>query len=194
MPAPGSASPVPHCPGLPTALRFVAATIVLGLLFPMGIAAQGPRGPGLGPTPFTVGVRGGWEFTNSDWILGAHARVGLPGVSFLDFQAVGDLTFATPPAFVGGESFQERTLAADLLYRFGTLAIGGGAVFRNSFWEDFDSPRETRTGWSGVAVLGGVADPRSTFTFQVEYRYTRIEGFGLQSVTAGAGVVPTRLF
>lgn len=172
----------------------MVVAMVVGLLLPGQAAAQGLRGPPLGPTPFTLGLRGGWEFTNSNWILGAHARIGLPGVSFLDVQAVGDLTFASPPAFIGGESFQERTLNADLLYRMGTLAVGGGVVFRNSFWEDFDSPRETRTGWSGVVVLGGVADPRSTFTFQLEYRYTRIEGFGLQAVTAGLGVVPTRLF
>lgn len=148
----------------------------------------------LGSTPFTVGVRGGWEFNNSNWILGGHARVALPGVPFLDVQAVGDLTFATPPAFLGGESFQERTVKADLLYRSGTLGIGGGAVFRNTFWEDFESPREWRTGWSGVVVLGGVASPRSPITFQLEYRYLRIEGFGLQEFTAGVGVVPTRLF
>lgn len=173
----------------------VTILLLLGLFSPNDVAAQIPGGPGNpGATPFSVGLRGGWEFSNSNWILGAHARVGLPGVSFLDVQAVGDLTFASPPAFIGGESFRERTLNADLLVRRGTLAFGGGAVFRNSFWEDFDTPRETRTGWSGVVVLGGVPGPRAAMAFQLEYRYTRIEGFGLQALTAGASVVPTRLF
>ena len=190
----------PACARVPrrAALRRAMSCAVLCLgafLSPAPVLGQGPGlGARGGPTPFSVGLRGGWEFTNSNWILGAHARVGLPGVSFLDVQAVGDLTFASPPAFVGGSSFQERTLNTELLFRTGTLAVGGGAVFRNSFWVDFDSPRETRTGWSAVAVLGGVADPRSAFAFQIEYRYTRIEGFGLQAFTAGASVVPTRLF
>ena len=175
-----------------------SALLVLGLallLSPASVSGQ-RMGPEMADasTPFTVGVRGGWEFTNSDWILGAHARIGVPGAPFLDLQVVGDLTFASPPGFLGGPSFTERSLAADVLFRSGTLAVGGGPVFRNSYWVDLDSPRETRTGWSAVGVLGGVADPRSAVTFQLEYRYTRIEGFGLQALSLGLGVVPTRLF
>mgnify|MGYP001818389293 CR=1 FL=1 len=192
MPRPGS-SALLRASGL-RAAALCAVVWVAAFLSPDSALAQMPRGGPVGATPFTVGIRGGWEFTNSNWLLGAHARIGLPGVSFLDVQAVGDLTFATPPAFVGGDSFQERTIKADLLYRTGTLGFGAGAVFRNTFWEDFESPREWRTGWSGVVVLGGVANPRSAVTFQLEYRYVRIDDFGLQEFTAGVGVVPTRIF
>jgi len=140
-----------------------------------------------------VGLRGGVELNNSDWMLGAHTRFGIPGVSFLDVQVVGDLTFVTPPFIVEGGDFQERALSGDLLFRRGSLAFGGGVVLRNTYWVDFDTPRESRTGWSGVVVLGGVPGPRSVFTGQIEYRYSRVDDIGYSILTAGVSVVPTRL-
>ena len=172
------------------AVLLMAATC-LGL--PRAVDAQMSGQRPLPPTPFLLGVRGGMEVTNSDWMLGLHSRFGIPGVPFLDVQLAGELTFVDPPAIVGGGGFEERTFDADLLFRRGALAVGGGVVVRDSYWVDLNTPRETRTGWSGVLVLGGVPGPRSLFTGQLEYRYSRVSGIGYSALTAGLSVAPLRL-
>ncbi|HSM06736.1 MAG TPA: hypothetical protein VK858_19075 [Longimicrobiales bacterium] len=198
MRASRSSSPVP--PTLRRSAGTVARAAVpafLALILasgPESLQAQMPGPPGAGSTPFLIGARGGVEINNSDWILGAHTRFGIPGVPILDVQVVGELTFVDPPAIVSGGGFQERSLNADLLFGRGPMALGGGVVVRNSYWVDLNTPRETRTGWSGVLVLGGVPGPRSAFTGQIEYRYSRVSGIGYSAFTVGVNVAPTRLF
>ncbi len=173
------------------AVALLLAIALLGV--PRALQAQLPGQPRQSPTPFLLGVRGGLEVTNSDWMLGLHSRFGIPGVPVLDVQVAGEITFVDPPAIVGGGGFQERSLDADLLFRRGALAVGGGVVVRNSYWVDLNTPRETRTGWSGVLVLGGVPGPRSLFTGQLEYRYSRVSGIGYSVLTAGLSIAPLRL-
>ena len=193
-PSPSSVAIVAPCRlwTLPARLAvLLAVTWCLGA--PGAVEAQITGQPNQGSTPFLLGVRGGLEVTNSDWILGIHSRFGIPGIPILDVQVAGELTFVDPPAIVGGGGFEERSFDADLLLRRGALAVGGGVVVRNSYWVDLNTPRETRTGWSGVLVLGGIPGPRSLFSGQLEYRYSRVSGIGYSALTAGVSVAPLRL-
>lgn len=162
------------------------------LLLAVAVPADGqmrgrPPLPGAAAPPvLTLGVYGGWDTWFDEPLLGAKARVGVPSFPWVALQSAADWTFL--------QGLTERQVTADVLVDLGGIAVGGGAVFRNSVW-DVDNPvRETRTGGSLVLSLGGVPLGRSAFSVGLDYRFIWIEGFRPRPLTLNVTVAPERLF
>lgn len=136
-------------------------------------------------TGFTVSGRLGYDVEFDVLAVGAGLRAGLGRLPF-EAQVAGDFTFLS-----GGVT--ERQVAVDLLYRVGSggLALGGGPVFRNTYWEVTDESlgsRETRTGYSLVLALGGVPDQRSRLVTGLEIRWISVGDFNPRTIMAQVGL------
>lgn len=149
---------------------------------PDALVAQ-MRGDAARPSQLGVSARVGYELELDGPLVGAAIVVGVPRLP-LSVQAVGDLTFL--------DRVDERQLALDVLYRWGRgLGVGGGPVFRNTVYETDGpllGPRETRTGYSLVASLGGAAPRSGRLLTGFEFRWVWIENFRRQTISAQVGL------
>ena len=135
---------------------------------------------------WVVVPRAGFDLEFQEGIVGLMTRVPtrlIPGVAV---QAAGDVTFL--------RNATERQLSLDLVYDFGGLRLGGGAVFRNSYWGQQLDQRETRSGYSLVLGVGGNPGPRSVLAAEIELRWVSVEGFTPMPLTLGLSVAPSRFF
>ena len=153
-------------------------------LLPGALSAQRgmPGDPGDGPRQgVLVGIRAGYdmEVQGGALILGAGTRISIPGLRSLEVQGLGDFTFL--------DNLTERQINVDLLYRLGGFSIGGGPAFRNTTWLDSQGARETRTGWSAVAIIGGHPS-RTLLAAQIELRWTKVSDFSPQGIHLGVNV------
>ena len=160
--------------------------ILLALLaLPSVLEAQGPRRGDAPPQVFTVGVRGGYDTEFSEPVLGLVTRVPTQIIPRVYVQGAVDWTFL--------QTLTEWQITTDVMYDLGGLFLGGGPVFRNSVWVDSNGARETRTGYSVFASLGGVPLGRLPFATGLEFRYVRVEDFSPTPVTIGIFLAPRRL-
>ena len=101
----------------------------------------------------------------------------------LTLQALGDLTFLN--------NLTERQVNVDLLWNFGGLLVGGGPAWRNTIWLGETSGRETRQGWTAVALFGG-RPGRSLLSAQLELRYTKVSDFSPSAIMLGLNLPVVR--
>jgi hypothetical protein len=172
--------------------RAIFPAVLLALFLSTSPLEAQRRQPGPVETPpITLGAKAGFD-TRFDkpmagLVVKAPVPVQLPGRGFLAVQAAADFTFL--------DALTERQLTLDVLYDLGGLSIGGGPVFRNSFW--VDSPvgeRETRSGYSIVVGLGGMPMARSAIAVGLEYRFVSVEELRPRPLTLTVAVAPSRLF
>lgn len=133
------------------------------------------------PQSVSIGARIGYELavTGGSLILGAATRAGVPGMERFEIQALADFTFLN--------ALTERQVNLDVLYQLGGLAIGGGPAFRNTLWPGAGAERETRVGYSAVAIFGGQAG-RSLLAAQLELRYSKVSVFSPRAIHLGVSL------
>jgi hypothetical protein len=160
-------------------------------LTPVSLQAQfgGPRrGPGPSPSSetFTIVPRAGYDLKYQEGVVGLLLRIPTRVVPGLAVQAAGDFTFLSGAT--------ERQLSLDLVYDLGGIRLGGGPVFRNTYWGTLNQGRETRSGYSVVLGLGGAPGPRSPISVELELRFVWVDDFNPRPLTLGIGFAPGRLF
>lgn len=166
------------------------AILALALALSPSDAEAQRRQPAASGSTFLVGAKVGFDTRFDKPMAGVALRapvpIPLPGPGLLAVQASGDFTFL--------DDLTERQLTLDLLYDLGGLSIGGGPVFRNSFWIDAPAgERETRTGYSVVVGLGGTPMGRSSIAVGLEYRFVSVEELSPRPLTLMVAVAPSRL-
>lgn len=146
-------------------------------------AAAQPGGVGRAGHALSLGARGGYDFQADAPLLGAYLRSDVAWR--LTVQATGDLTFL--------DGLTERQAGADLLFRLQPgLALGGGVVVRNSVFAVLPPgsqdpiERDTKVGYSIVAVLGGGGSGR--FVNALELRFTSVDRFDSQILALQLGI------
>jgi hypothetical protein len=142
-----------------------AALLVLGLctasLMPGRAEAQGRHEPGLFEGSLDVGLRGGRDFTNKAWTLGAQAEVPLKGN--LKLRPSGDLLFPKH----AGMGWQLNGDGAVHLGQGGGLYVGGGIALVHPHGGDTDRGTNLFFGLS-------TAPPDQDTKGFIEFRWTFI--------------------
>jgi hypothetical protein len=142
-----------------------AAFLALGLcaasLLPGRAEAQGRHEPGLFEGSVDVGLRGGRDFTNKAWTLGAQAEVPLRGN--LKLRPSGDLLFPKH----AGMGWQLNGDGAVHLGQGGGLYVGGGIALVHPHGGDTDRGTNLFFGLS-------TAPPDQDTKGFIEFRWTFI--------------------
>lgn len=157
--------------------------LLVVVLLPAPLLAQ--RGMEPSPDVFLFSGRVGYDTQFNEPVVGAGVRVPTWLLEGLAVQAAGDFTFLP--------GVTERQLALDLMYNLRGLWVGGGAVFRNSYWDGNFDDRETRTGYSLFAAFGGTPAGRDVFAVSAEFRFVWVEDFSPRPFTLGINLAPGRL-
>jgi hypothetical protein len=114
----------------------------------------------------SIGVRGGFDYRNSDASVGALLRLPIPlALVPLEVSPGGDLVFH--------DNLTDRQGMVDLTAQIFGLSLGGGPLWLNTVYDDeLDAPRETRQGWTVVAGLRSRGTP---FGADLEFRWVFVE-------------------
>ena len=146
------------------------ALVLLGAALPDPLAAQlggGPileGGPSRGWLP-SVGVRGGFDYRNTDVSIGALLRLPVPvPLVPLAITGGGDLVFH--------DNLTDRQGMVDLTAEVFGISVGGGPVWLNTVFDEVDAPRETRTGYTLLAGFHGRGAPFGT---DLEFRWVFVD-------------------
>lgn len=170
-------------PGLPGPTTCLVALILLA-----GWASPGSAQPRPGAEPegrvLEVGPRIGFDYRDNVLVLGAQLRLPVDPWYRLEFVPSMDFTFHS------GLTERQYNLDGAIYLDSGrSVYVGGGAAFRNTFFEigeggELLGERETRTGYSlfGGFHGGSVA---GTLVTQVEFRWSFVDRFEPQSVSVG---------
>jgi hypothetical protein len=137
---------------------------------PASLAAQLPGGPILQeggarwlPRP---GIRGGWDYRNSDPAVGALVRFPIP-------IPVVPLTITPGADLVFHDNLTDRQGMVDLTAEIFGVSVGGGPVWLNTiFAETDDAPRETRTGYT---LLAGFRNRGGQFGVDLDFRWMFVD-------------------
>ena len=137
-----------------------------------GLGAQAPGGPILqqaGPRWLpTLGIRGGWDYRNSDPAIGAMVRLPIP-------LPVVPLAIAPGGDFVFHDGLTDRQALVDLTANLFGLALGGGPVWLNTVFEEVQDAaleRDTRLGWT---ALVGFRNRTGPFGVDFDLRWVFME-------------------
>jgi hypothetical protein len=145
---------------------------VVTCLAPPRLAAQGPGGPILqapggasGWLP-SLGIRAGFDYRNSDPLVGAFLRLPVP---------ITGLRPAITPGFdlVFHDDLTDRQIVVDATVDlFGGLSVGGGPLRLNTIYGDPGDPRETRLGYT---LIGGFHNRGGPFGVDLDFRWVFVE-------------------
>jgi hypothetical protein len=138
---------------------------------PSALAAQlgGPilQQPGGGRWLPSLGIRGGWDYRNSDPSLGAVVRFPIP-------IPVVPLTVSPGADLVFHDNLTDRQGMVDLTADIFGLALGGGPIWLNTVFEDdLEAPRETQQGWTALA---GFRNRSGQFGLDLDFRWVFVDG------------------
>jgi len=132
-----------------------------------GQARRPPTAAGGWP-PIEVGVHGGYDYTSTGSVLGAHMRVPLHPSGYVELAPNGDVVFLP--------RLKEYMAGADLVIvsggRRGGIYAGGGLTWRNALYEGERTTRRVPTIVVGARAPALFGSPVST---QVEVRWIRVD-------------------
>lgn len=128
-----------------------------------------------------AGARAGFDFQADSPVLGGYLRTAL--FNRFSVQGSAEATFL--------DGLTEKQFTAELLAAIGPgLRLGAGPVWRNTVYDAGASEagvKETRLGYSIVALIGGSAGPGRTIT-GIEFRFTSVSEFSPRTLSLQIGV------
>lgn len=171
-------------PGRGWSARVLTACALLLLASPSVARAQFRGGDFERPRAargFVVGARAGFDFQADSPVLGGFARTG-PFNRF-SLQGSAELTFL--------DGLTEKQFTGEVLAALGPgLRFGAGPVWRNTVFDATATEpgvKETRLGYSIVALIGGSAGPGRTIT-GIEFRYSSVSEFSPRTLSLQVGI------
>lgn len=148
--------------------RLVAPTLAFLALAALHAPAdaQGLPGPAAGWAPVEVGVRAGYDYNSTGYLLGGQIHVPVLPSGMFEIMPSGDVTFL--------KGLKEYQFSVDALFvsggRSGGFYVGGGLGVRNSIY-DHAPDRETKTTPTIVVGVRTAQIPEIHLVPQLEVRW-----------------------